>query len=406
VDEKVRCVTSAKQTGYLGVVPPPLPPPGRTVWTFVERPDDAARVAAAFSGCDTLAIDAEFMQARGRAGPRDPAHTLALLQIMGAPGPVRAVVLDALRLRDLSALVAPFEDERILKLFHGIGADAQMLATRGLVVRRTLDLEAVSRTIFGSRESSLQAMLLRACGVRLDKSLQRSDWLRRPLAPAMLAYAARDAHMTLVLYTWLAQHYRWAVALHEALDLQPPPAVAGWIAPFLQGGRPQRGDWAPVEAALAEQRTERIGDLRGALAMVRAPAQVARLLRLIGDLAVTQLAAEIVPFLAAPAAEVRASAARCIGRLRDPATSPALRDLLEDPVQDVREAAQFALDTLTSAPAPPRVRRDASGGWTSGGDGDGDAPVAGWQAALLARLESPGEPDTAARAADDDEREP
>jgi hypothetical protein len=386
----------------LGAVPPPLPPPGRTVWTFVERPDDAARLVATFRACDTLAIDLEFVHARARANQQEPAHTLALLQIMGAPGPVRAVVLDALRLADLSVLAEPFEDPRILKLFHGIGADAQMLATRGLIVRRTLDLEAVSRTIFGSRESSLQAMLQRACGVRLDKSLQRSDWLRRPLTPAMLAYAARDAHMTLVLYSWLAQHYPWAVALHEAPDLQPQPVVAEWIVPFLQGGRAQRSEWAPVQAAVAEQRGERIAELRGALAAVRAPAQQARLLRLIGELGVTQLTVDVMPLLAAPASEVRASAARCIGRLRDAATAPALDGLLEDPVQDVREAAQFALDTLTNSPATPRVRRDASGGWISGGESDGAQPVAGWQAALLARLESPSEPDAAASDAADE----
>jgi hypothetical protein len=373
-------------------VPPPLPPPGRTVWTYVERPDDAARLAAAFSTCETLAIDVEFVQARGRTQPQQPAHTLALLQIMGAPGPVRAVVLDALRLADLSALAAPLEDERILKLFHGIGADAQVLAGRGLTVRRTLDLEAVSRTIFGSRESSLQAMLRRACGVRLDKSLQRSDWTRRPLTPAMLAYAARDAHMTLVLYTWLAQHYPWAVALHEAADLQPPPAVAPWIAPFLQGGRLARGEWAPVEAALAERREERIADLRQALAAVRAPAQQARLLRLIGELAVAPLAPDVAPLLASPASEARASAARCTGRLRDLAAAPALRGLLEDPVQDVREAAQFALVALSGAPAAPRPRRDASGGWISGDEGA--TPITDWQAALLARLaSSSAEPD-------------
>jgi hypothetical protein len=397
-------VTVAKQAGYLGAVPPPLPPPGRTVWTYVERPDDAARLAAAFSACATLAIDVEFVQARGRTTPGQPAHTLALLQLMGAPGPARAVVMDALRLPDLSALATPFEDEHILKLFHGIGADAQVLAGRGLTARRTLDLEAVSRTIFGSRESSLQAMLQRACGVRLDKSLQRSDWTRRPLTPAMLAYAARDAHMTLVLYTWLAQHYPWAVALHEAQDLLPPPVVAGWIAPFLQGGRLARGEWAPVEAALAAQRSERTADLRQALAAVRAPAQQARLLRLVGELAVTQLAPDVSPLLAAAASEVRASAARCIGRLRDPATIPTLRGLVEDPVQDVREAAHFALDTLAGAPAAPRVRRDASGGWTSGGDGDGATPVAGWQAELLARLESPTEPDAEPDAEPGEER--
>jgi hypothetical protein len=365
----------------------------------VERPDDLARLAAALGTCETLAIDVEFVQARGRTGPEQPAHTLALLQLMGAPGPVRAVVLDALRLADLSALAAPFEDERILKLFHGIGADAQVLAGRGLSARRTLDLEAVSRTVFGSRESSLQAMLQRACGVRLDKSLQRSDWTRRPLTPAMLAYAARDAHMTLVLYTWLTQHYPWAVALHEAADLQPPPAVAPWIAPFLQGGRLARGEWAPVEAALAEQREERTADLRQALAALRAPALLTRLLRLIGDLAVAPLAPDVAPLLASPASEVRAAAARCTGRLHAPAAAPALRGLLEDPVQDVREAAQFALAALSGAPTPPRPRRDASGGWTSGDEGD--APVTGWQAALLARLQFPAEPGTSRGDAED-----
>ena len=38
-------------------------------------------------------------------------------------------------------------------------------------------------------------MLQRAFHYRLDKSLQRTDWTRRPLPPAMVAYAARDAEM-------------------------------------------------------------------------------------------------------------------------------------------------------------------------------------------------------------------
>ena len=248
-EEQSRDAASTFQEGYRGELPPPLAPPPRTRWTFVERPDELLRTAAALRGATVLAIDAEFMQVRVR-GPDDPSHRLALLQLAAMPGAEGAYVVDPLRLTDLSPLEEPLQDGRLLKLFHGSGADTRVLATRGLVARHTLDLEAVSRSIFGQRESSLQSMLLRACGVRLDKSLQRSDWTRRPLTPAMLAYAARDAAMTLVLYTWLAAHYPWAIALHEEPEDEVAPAVAAWISPFLEGSRSQRVEWAVAEAGL------------------------------------------------------------------------------------------------------------------------------------------------------------
>ena len=90
--------------------------------------------------------------------------------------------------------------------------------------------------IFGQHKSSLAGMLQRAFHYRLDKSLQRTDWTRRPLPPAMVAYAARDAEMTLALYYWLDGHYVWALKLHESTNLQEP--VADWIEPFLRGSSP------------------------------------------------------------------------------------------------------------------------------------------------------------------------
>src|SRR6185437_15620888 len=132
-------------------------------------------------------------------------------------------------------------------LFHGISADARVLAARGLQASGTLDLEAVSRSIFGQRETGLQTMLQRAGGVRLDKSLQRADWARRPLTPAMVAYAARDAEMTLALYNWLRRHYAWAVAIHLTPANAAPPDIAPWIEPFLE-----RRQLVPLAQTLAE----------------------------------------------------------------------------------------------------------------------------------------------------------
>src|SRR5260221_2026403 len=222
--------------GYWGATPPPIEPPRWQRRLFIERPVDLTALAAELATAHIIAIDAEFVQPRVRA-PEDPTHRLALLQLAIDNEFGASYVVDAPRLADLSRLQPPLENGTILKLFHGISADARVLATRGLYARHILDLEAVSRSIFGQRESGLRAMLQRACGIRLDKSFQRADWGRRPLTPAMIAYAAHDAEMTYVLYGWLKMHYPWAVAAHEVPADPAPPPVAQWIVPVLEAPR-------------------------------------------------------------------------------------------------------------------------------------------------------------------------
>src|SRR5258708_13003639 len=174
------------------------------------------------------------------------------------------------------------------------------MAERGLEVAHYYDLEATCRSIFGQHESSLAAMLQRAFHVRLDKSLQRTDWTRRPLPPAMVAYAARDAEMTLALYYWLDQHFSWALKLHESTNQNEP--VATWIEPFLRGASP-----VPAEIAVAEAIEQGVlsqehlyADCRAALASLTHPMRRSRLLRLLADLALSHLAPHIQPLLAAP----------------------------------------------------------------------------------------------------------
>src|SRR5947209_16674024 len=136
---------------------------------------------------------------------------LALLQLAIER---QCFVVDALRLYDLSPLEAIIGDPDTIVLLHGAGADMRVMAERGLNVAHYFDLEATCRSIFGQHESSLAAMLLRAFNIRLDKSLQRTDWTRRPLPPAMIAYAARDAEVTRALYHWPDQHFQDNLQLH------------------------------------------------------------------------------------------------------------------------------------------------------------------------------------------------
>jgi 3'-5' exonuclease len=365
-----------------------LPAPGRHPWIYVERQEHLEAVAEVLADSEVIALDAEFVQVRTR-GPDDPPHRLALLQLAASPGVPGAYVVDALRIPDLSALGGPLQDPRILKLFHGIGADARVLRTRNLEAQHTLDLEAVSRSIFGQRESGLQTMLLRACGLRLDKSLQRSDWTRRPLTPAMLGYAARDAEMTLVLYTWLRAHYPWAVEQHVVPAHETPPEIAAWIVPFLDGPRPQRAEWAAAAAGLEDHPERQVQDLRAALAAVRRPPQRARVLRLIGDLQLGDLTPDILPVLNAQASDERAAAVRALGHLRAQDAEPALRASLDDPTEDVREAAHAALDLLAGPPPAPRaahMRPAHAGSWTSGDADEGAQPAAAWQTLLRTRF--------------------
>lgn len=374
-----------RDAGYRGSSAPATTCPAWKRRAYVERPAELADAAAHIAQARVVAIDAEFSQPRIR-GPEEPAHRLSLIQIAVDDEYDTSYVIDAQRLGDLTPLRGPLEHPAVLKLFHGIGADARVLATRDLVVRNTLDLEAVSRSIFGQRESGLQAMLQRACNVRLDKSFQRADWARRPLTPGMVAYAARDAEMTFVLYGWLTTHYPWAVALHETAGDELPPPVAGWILPYLDGARPRPAAFAVADAGLADDISAQEAALRVALAAVRHPNQRARVMRLVTDLELKGLAGDMRVFLDSPASEERASPARAIGRLHDKRAIELIRPLLDDPVQDVRQAARLALENLTGQAPPLRPRRAPGDGplkWTSDPAEGAGRDDSGWRAALL-----------------------
>ncbi len=269
---------------------------------------------------------------------------LALLQLAIDQ---QCFVVDTLRMHNLAPLKAVIENPEISILLHGAGADIRVMAERGLHVAHYYDLEATSRSIFGQHESSLAAMLYRAFGIRLDKSLQRTDWTRRPLPPAMIAYAARDAEVTLALYYWLDQYYHDILKLHE--NRNQPEEVAVWIEPFLYG----TAHTSP-EMAVAEARTQGIilnkaqiyADCRAALGNVTHPMRRNRLLRLIADLSLIQLAPDILPLLHAHTSDERAGSARALGRLSIKSAHDQIVPLLQDPVHDVRKSAQTALHNL------------------------------------------------------------
>src|SRR5436305_9852792 len=94
--------------------------------------------------------------------------------------------------------------------------------------------------------------------------------------------------------------------------------VAAWIEPFLRGT-----SFVSPDVAVSEARAKGIildeehlyADCRAALAVLTQPGRRSRLLRLIADLSLVQLAPEIEPLLQAPTSDERAASARALGRL-------------------------------------------------------------------------------------------
>jgi hypothetical protein len=377
------------QPGYLGKSAPPGKAPTRGERAWIDRTEQLRHAVDVLKQAKIVAVDAEFSQVRShiQGDTQTPSHRMALLQLSVEQ---HCFVVDTLRLNDLSPLTAVIADPEIIILLHGAGSDMRVMSERGLNVAHYYDLEAASRSIFGQHESSLAAMLLRAFNIRLDKSLQRTDWTRRPLPPAMVAYAARDAEMTLALYQWLNEHYSWALKLHEYTNQSEP--VAPWIGPFLRGSANVSPDVAVAEAkALGIITTEAdiYADCRAALAKLTHPMHRSRLLRLISDLSLTEMAGDIEPLLQAPASDERSASARALGRLGIKLAVSLIEPLLQDPVQDVRKAAQTALRALSGkearAPSPPSVRGvDGVRSWTIGESTSSDDDE--WKARLRALL--------------------
>lgn len=119
-----------------------------------------------------------------------------------------------------------------------------------------------------------------------------------------------------------------------------------------------------------------IADCRAALATLTQPMRRSRLLRLIADLSLVELAPDIELLLKAPTADERAASARALGRMGIKTAKEAITPLLQDPVHDVRKAAQTALHNLggkaARPPTLPAKMVDGTRSWSVGGTNNQD----------------------------------
>lgn len=151
---------------------------------FLEHPDQLAAALARWHSAASVALDTEFIrETTFRA-------KLGLVQIAVAN---EIALIDAVRIPDLSPLAAVVRAPGTRKILHSCSEDLPGLRrATGVSLAPLFDTQIAAAFAGLGTGLSYRALVLALFDVNLDKGETRTDWLRRPLSPEQLRYAADD----------------------------------------------------------------------------------------------------------------------------------------------------------------------------------------------------------------------
>jgi ribonuclease D len=146
---------------------------------------DLAAACSRMAGHRFVTVDTEFL--------RESTY-YPLLCVAQIASPDEAVVIDALAPGiDLAPFYALMADEKIMKVFHAARQDIEIVWHAAELVPHPIFDTQVAAMVLGYGDSiSYDQLVQRITGDTLDKSHRFTDWTRRPLTEAQLAYAASD----------------------------------------------------------------------------------------------------------------------------------------------------------------------------------------------------------------------
>ncbi|MBI2799723.1 MAG: ribonuclease D [Gammaproteobacteria bacterium] len=154
------------------------------LYSEVTTADQLAAALAAVATADWLALDTEF-QRESTYYPQ-----LCLVQLATSNG---SFCIDALVLTDLAVFGEFLNTSLALKIFHAARQDLEALSSaKGTAPLPLFDTQIAAALIGHPDQVSYAWLVEQYCGVTLDKSQTRTDWVRRPLSAEQLAYAMDD----------------------------------------------------------------------------------------------------------------------------------------------------------------------------------------------------------------------
>lgn len=172
--------------------------------------DSLAQLCARLANEPYITIDTEFLR-ETTFWPQ-----LCLVQVAGAE---EYALIDPLADRlDLAPLFDLLADDSVLKVFHAGRQDIEIFNfLTGSIPQNVFDTQIAAMVCGYGDQVGYDQIVRQTVGVSIDKSHRFTDWSRRPLNDAQLAYAAADVTHLRDVYEHLA-------------DILETKNRAGWVA--------------------------------------------------------------------------------------------------------------------------------------------------------------------------------
>ncbi|WP_420465143.1 ribonuclease D [Panacagrimonas sp.] len=139
-----------------------------------------------------LALDTEFV--------REQTYYAQLCLVQIGDGE-HSVCIDPLAGLDLQPLWACIHDAQHPRVFHAAGQDLEILVQlTGRAPSSLFDTQIAAGLLGMGDQIGYAALIEKQLGIRLDKSLSRTNWARRPLNERETTYATDDVRHLAVIY--------------------------------------------------------------------------------------------------------------------------------------------------------------------------------------------------------------
>ena len=191
----------------------------RPAYRYIADAGAAEGALARLAGESVVGLDTETFWDRATNQNR-----VSLVQLAPRAGEVLVIDAQAAGVEVVRPLV---ESPAVLMAAHNARFDELVLLGAALKPASLIDTLRLARMALDLPSYSLAAVVAHLFGIALDKTLQQSNWRRRPLTRAQLQYAATDAYMTLRVFDELKRRFegegRWAAAARAATMAGQPP---------------------------------------------------------------------------------------------------------------------------------------------------------------------------------------